>query len=413
MNYITKPRLDVKRIQDNVLGFAESINQRFPSARETGQARVQSLLDRVGRRQALQQRISRFNQLRNTHQLDEAGRVELAQCKLERDANELELNSLAIKLPNFTHPDVPVGGMSSAKTVRESPAPAAAKVASFQTHLQLGQALGLLDFASAAKTSGSKFVFMRNELAVMQTALELLSMHFYAKRGFEPIATPELVKPWILESCGFAPRSDEEDQVYHIQGQDLCLIGTSEIALAGYFSSTTQTNTRRVLGMSHCYRTEAGSGGKTSKGLYRLHQFSKAEMFVVCASEQSEQVHGEMVNFTCEFLDLLGLQYRVLDMPTEELGASAYRKYDVEVYMPGSKRWGEVASLTNCIDYQSRRLEIKYKSEFAHTLNGTACALPRILIAIMETHQLSDGLGFALPECLHAFCGFSQVVAKT
>ncbi|KAH9258689.1 serine-tRNA ligase [Batrachochytrium salamandrivorans] len=409
MNYITKPRLDIKRIQGNVLGFAESINQRFPAARETGLVRVQSLLDCFTRRQELQLRINHFNRLRNTHQLDDAGRVELAQCKLEHDSSEQELHSLAIKLPNFTHPDVPIGGMSNAKTVRESPVPSAFKVATFQTHLQLGQALGLLDFSSAAKTSGSKFVFMRNQLAMMQTALELLSMQFYSKRGFEPIATPELIKPWILESCGFAPRSDEEDQVYHIQGQDLCLIGTSEIALAGYFSSTTQTSIKRMLGISHCYRTEAGSGGKHSKGLYRLHQFSKTEMFVVCSSSESEQIHGEMINFTCEFLDLLGLQYRVMDMPTEELGASAYRKYDVEVYMPGSKRWGEVASLTNCIDYQSRRLEIKYKSEFAHTLNGTACALPRILLAIMETYQLPDGQGFSLPECLQPLCGFKQV----
>lgn len=275
-------------------------------------------------------------------------------------------------------------------------------------HLEIAQANDLVDFTAGAKISGSKFVFLKREAALLEMTLQRMAVDYLVRhRGFVPISTPDLIKPSIVEACGFQPRG-EENQIYFVKDQDLCLIGTSELALAGYLSNTKLKTEQRYAGISHCFRTEAGSKGKESKGLYRLHQFSKVEMFVACKPQVSEALHRELVDCSVNLCETLGLTWRVIDMPPHELGASAYRKFDVEVYMPGSKRWGEVASVTNCTDFQSRRLDIKMNNEYAHTLNGTACAVPRMLIAVLETYQQGDK-SVRLPPALAAAAGFDEI----
>ena len=233
------------------------------------------------------------------------------------------------------------------------------------------------------------------------------------KRGFTPMITPDLALDEILYGIGFMPRGPET-QVYSIENMPLSLIGTAEITLGGLYSGETLMDTDlpiKLCGISHCYRTEAGAAGRASRGLYRVHQFTKVEMFAFALPDQSEQMHNELLDIECAIFDALEVPYRVVDTATGDLGGPAYRKFDLEAWMPGrgdSGEWGEVTSTSNCTDYQARRLNIRYKSKeqkgtkFVHTLNGTAVALSRALIAILENHQNSDGT-ITVPKVLRTW----------
>ncbi len=331
-------------------------------------------------------------------------------------------------LPNLTHPDVPVGKDEHDNLeLRRWGTPATFDFEALD-HVQLGTALDLLDFESGATVAGQKFYFLRNEMVLLDLALQRMAVDVLVKRGFTPMITPDLARPEILEGIGFNPRGDET-QVYNVEGHDLCLIGTAEITIGGMLRDRILDGDGvplKVAGISHCFRTEAGAAGRESRGLYRVHQFTKVEMFVFCGPDaaedgrpQSEHFHDELVAIEEELLQLLEIPYRVVDVCTGDLGAPAYRKFDIEAWMPGRAAYGEVTSTSNCLDYQARRLGIRSRPEgqprgkprFVHTLNGTAIALSRTLIALLENHQQADG-SIRMPEALQAYLPFKQIGPK-
>ncbi|CAK9078931.1 unnamed protein product [Durusdinium trenchii] len=313
--------------------------------------------------------------------------------------------------------------------------------------------LDLFDFESGGKVSGQKFLYFKNGAALLELALIQWATHQAVKRGFQPFIPPDLVRAPVVAGCGFAPRDDEATQrfggfvedslcaelpppatrpverpplqtggaslllrIYEVSDSDLCLAGTAEIPMAGMFLNETLIASKelpkRLVAFSHAFRTEAGSSGSENRGIYRLHQFSKVELFAVTRSEveESNKMLEEIRALEEELFTELGLCFRVLDMPTEELGAPAYRKYDMEAWMPGLEKWGEISSCSSCTDFQARRLNIRHKEEynqkgnlqFAHTLNGTACAVPRMIISILETFQNEDG-SVSIPEVLQPY----------
>ncbi|KAL3141627.1 hypothetical protein ABBQ32_004864 [Trebouxia sp. C0010 RCD-2024] len=338
-------------------------------------------------------------------------------------------------LPNLAHPSVPIGDEEAAAVVAVVGSPQEFDF-KIRDHVQLGQELDCIDFDTAAEVSGSKFVYLRRAAALLELALVNYAMQKVVSRGFVPIMTPDLVKESVLEKCGFQPRGTAT-QVYSVQDSPLCLTGTAEIPLGAVYMDQILSEDElpiKMAGFGHCFRTEAGAGGSASRGLYRVHQFSKVEMFVVCTPQQSEALLEDLADIEKDMFTELGLHFKILDMPTGDLGAPAHRKYDVEAWMPGVQRYGEISSASNCTDYQSRRLNIRYRpktvdisdsagsngnkqkakkvpTEFVHTLNATACAVPRMIVAIFENFQQADG-SVIIPEALRPYMGNMSVITS-
>ncbi len=329
-------------------------------------------------------------------------------------AVETEYKDLLMRVPNMTHADTPVGGEEDFKTVYQSP-----KEMKFdftpKDHEELLLASDLIDFERGAKVAGAKFYFTKNNLVRLNQALINYGMDVVTKHGFTLLETPDLAKNEILTGIGFNPRG-AETQVYSVEGTDLSLIGTAEITVGGYHANEVldlSTGPKKYVALSHCFRTEAGAYGRTNKGLYRVHQFTKLEMFVYCKPEDSEKQHQEILEIEKEICEGLKLNYRVIDIASGDLGGPAYRKYDLEAYMTMNSGFGEITSCSNCTDYQSRRLNIKYKkedgnTELVHTLNGTAMVLSRFPIAIVEQYQQADG-SILVPEVLQPYCGLKKL----
>jgi seryl-tRNA synthetase len=254
------------------------------------------------------------------------------------------------------------------------------------------------------------------ELALQRYAVELLM-----KEGFTVMTTPDLARDTILEGTGFMPRGPET-QIYSINDSDLSLIATAEITLGGAYHERIFDADElpvKLCGISHCFRTEAGAHGRATRGLYRVHQFTKVEMFAFALPEASEAMHDQLLELECRIFDGLGIPYRVIDTASGDLGGPAYRKFDLEAWMPGrgeAGEWGEVTSTSNCTDYQARRLALRYRkpgekgTRFVHTLNGTAVAISRAIIAILENHQNADGT-VTVPEPLVAWMGKQTIGA--
>ena len=338
----------------------------------------------------------------------------------EEELRELDQKrkSLLNVIPNLTHEDVPIGnGDEDNKELKQ--VGDVVKMEKPLDHVEIIKNKDLVDFERGAKVSGAKFYFLKNKLAILEQAVLRYGMDFMIKQGFEFLVTPELAKEEVLMGKGFLPRGPEK-QVYYVEGEDLALIGTSEIPVLGYHMNEVleaEDLPKKYVAFSHCFRTEAGSYGRESYGLYRVHQFSKVEMFAFTKPEQSEAMHLEFLNLEEKFWQSIGIPYRVVDCCTGDLGGSDYRRFDIEAWMWGKNEgkggWGEVTSTSNCIDYQARGLNIKYKSKegergFAHTLNGTVVATPRALIAILENHQQPDGT-VKIPEVLVPYCGFDKI----
>ncbi|KAG0739657.1 hypothetical protein G6F57_005386 [Rhizopus arrhizus] len=336
--------------------------------------------------------------------LIEKGKTIKAKVKSTEDQLKQIEADLLIKgllIPNTTHPKAPIGSEENARTLKTVGIQRIEE--NLKDHIQITTELNILDLEQAAITSGSSFYYLQGMGAFLELALINYAMHKAASKGFFGVLTPDIVRTSIAYGCGFQPRADEHSQIYDIRSSNepLCLAGTAEIPLAGKFADKTLLETQlpqKLVGFGHAFRTEDGGRGQEPKGLYRVHQFSKVELFAVTTPEQSEEMMEEIRMIQEEMFTELGLCFRVLDMPTEELGASAYRKYDIEAWMPGRKNWGEISSTSNCTDYQSRRLGIRYRQAhnenqqiFCHTLNGTAIAVPRVIIALLETFQQKDG----------------------
>lgn len=326
-----------------------------------------------------------------------------------------EIKQRLRRIPNLTHPDAPVGKTEhDSKELRKVGTPRAFDFPA-KDHVALGKDLDLIDFETGAKVAGSGFYFLKNDAVLLDLALQQFTLRKLIGRGFVPITTPDLARNSILEGIGFTPRG-EETQVYSVEDTDLSLVGTAEITLGGMLADEVLDEAAlpiRFVGLSHCFRTEAGAAGRASRGLYRVHQFTKVEMFAFSTPEQSGAIHAEMLAIEEEIFGELGIPYLVLDIATGDLGGPAYRKFDLEAWMPGrgdAGEYGEVTSTSDCTDYQSRRLNIRYRptgqkgTRFVHTLNGTAVAVSRAIIAVMENYQRADGK-IDVPEVLKPYIG--------
>ncbi|GIW86162.1 MAG: serine--tRNA ligase [Isosphaeraceae bacterium] len=396
-------------------------------------AEVDRLVELEARRKAALQEVEELRRRQNEiaqatgKEKDPARRNELIaegkRLKEEATAREEELRTLEaevrdrlMRLPNLTHPEAPVGGEDASRELRRWGEPRRFDFTP-KDHVEIGKALDILDFEAGGKVTGHGFYFLKGDAVLLDLALQQYALQMLIREGFRPIITPDLARNAILEGIGFQPRGPET-QVYSIEGTDLSLIGTAEITLGGLHADEILDAARlplKYVGISHCFRTEAGAGGRVSKGLYRVHQFTKVEMFAFTEGtlEASGRMHQELLRIEEAIFQGLGLPYRVLDIASGDLGGPAYRKFDIEAWMPGrgdAGEYGEVTSTSDCTDYQARRLNIRYKqagqkgTRFVHTLNGTAIAVSRALLAILENYQRADGT-VDVPEVLQPWVG--------
>lgn len=337
--------------------------------------------------------------------------------RAELDAVQDELDAIHRLLPNMSHADAPVGKDDKANLeLFRGPTPQPEFDFEPLDHVELAERLDLIDFEGGARVAGHGFYFLKNDLALMELALQRYALEILVGESFTPVTTPDLASNAILEGIGFNPRG-AETQIYSVENTDLSLVATAEITLGGLYSGVTldaEDLPKRLCGVSHCFRTEAGAHGKATRGLYRVHQFTKIEMFAFTLPDQSEPMLEELRGLECRLFDGLEVPYRVVDTATGDLGGPAYRKYDLEAWMPGRGDFGEVTSTSNCTDYQARRLNIRYRTKgekgtkFLHTLNGTAIAVSRAIIAVLENHQQADG-SVVIPEVLRPWMGKDRI----
>lgn len=356
----------------------------------------------------------RRNQLSKTNtDREEAKQVKYALQEIEVKLKEKEekVSQLLNSIPNLPLDNVPVGKTDADNKEIKIWGTKPNFVFEPKTHFELGKKLGLLNFEAGAKVSGSQFYFLFGDLALLEFALIEYVFKLLIKENFIPVITPDLAKSRYYLGTGYLPRGNEA-QIYTIEGQDLGLVATAEITIAGLHADEIIPEEKlpiKYIGCSHAYRQEAGAYGKYSHGLYRVHQFTKAEMFIYCLPEESEAMHNYLLTAEEKIYQGLGIAYRVLEMCTGDLGAIAAKKYDIEAWMPGRNDYGEVTSTSNCTDYQARNLKIRVrkkngKVEYIHMLNGTAVAVSRTLIAILENYQQKDGT-IIVPEVLRQYMG--------
>ncbi len=358
------------------------------SARSAAQAELDALMTQA---QALSDEVKESERL-----ADEAG---------ER------LDSLMLQISNLVHLDSPVGGEADF-TVREvvgTPRDFTAEGITPRDHLEIGEALGAIDVERGAKVSGSRFFYLTGPGALLEFALLNLAIAQATSHGLIPMITPTIVLPSAMEGTGFLGQAAEN--VYRLEADDMYLVGTSEVPLAAYHSDEIIDASRlplRYAGWSSCYRREAGSYGKDTRGIIRVHQFDKVEMFSYCRPEDAEAEHERLLAWEREFVDALELPYRVIDVATGDLGSSAARKFDIEAWIPTQGTYREITSTSNTTEFQARRLKIRMRdgdqTRPLATLNGTLCAMPRIIVAILENHQQADG-SVRIPSALQPFLG--------
>lgn len=423
--------LDYKFIKDNLEAVKKNIENRNMTADAD---KVVELYDKrtalVTKQQELQQKRNE-NAKAMKQKLDDAKRQELIAAGkeikdqiavIDKEVAETEeaLEEAARQIPNMVHPNAPVGKLDTENLeVKKVGTP---RKFDFEPkdHVQIAEELDLLDFDRGTKVSGPKFYYLKNDAVFLEQALIQYALNTLRKHGFELFITPDVAREEVLKGIGFNPRGNESN-VYAIEEEGTCLVATAEITLGGYHSGEILDKAKLPLlygGLSHCFRREAGAAGQFSKGLYRVHQFDKVEMFVYSTPEQSDELHAKLREIEEEIFTGLGIPFHVVDTCTGDLGAPAYRKWDLEAWMPGRNggEYGEVTSTSNCTDYQARRLNIKYKDDdgknkYVHTLNGTAIAVGRAMLAILENYQNEDG-SVTIPEVLVPLCGFDKIVPK-
>ena len=340
--------------------------------------------------------------------------------KIEKEKNKetsKKLKKELLKIPNLIHANTPIGKLEKDNKEMEK----IGKIPDFnfkpKSHLDIGKNLDIIDFESGSKTTGNKFYFLKNEGLMLDMALTQYAIEILKKEGFELFLTPDLAKIELIEKLGYVPRGPET-QIYKIENSDLGLIGTAEITLGGLLKDKILSAKElpvKFAGLSHCFRTEAGTYGKASKGLYRVHQFDKTEMFVFCLPKESDKMLKYLLGIEKKIFQSLGLPLKIINCCSGDLGAPAYQKFDIEAWMPEAKKWGEITSASNCTDFQARRLNIKFKdknnkTKFVHTLNATAIATPRAIIAILENFQQKDG-SVLIPKPLQKWMGIKKITA--
>lgn len=334
-----------------------------------------------------------------------------------------ELDETLLTIPNPPHESVPDGGEDDAETLRT-----VGDIRDFdfeiRDHVQLGEACDLIDTKRAAKVSGSRFYYLKNDAVLLEFALAQYALEKLREKGFTPMLTPTLVREKAMEATGFFP--NEKMNIYEVnpttadnpEGDDLFLVGTSEVPLTMFHADEILEGElpKRYVGWCTCYRREAGTYGKDTKGIFRVHQFDKLEMFSFCDPQKSWEEHDFLVGMQEEILQGLGLPYQAVNIAAGDLGAPAAKKIDLEVWIPSEKRYRELTSCSNCTDFQARRANVRYRgghgTEFVHTLNGTSIAMTRMIIAILENYQLKNG-SVEIPEVLRQWMGKGVIAVKS
>jgi seryl-tRNA synthetase len=422
--------LDLRFIRENAAAVEENRKNRGIEAdvglvvglADRRSALIQELNELKRRQNQLAKSVGRERDEETRQRLIEESRTmkeRIPQKEKELGRLEERLREEQLKIPNMTHPDAPIGEDESENVeIRRW-----GEIPDFgfepKDHVELGDSLGIIDFDAGTKVAGSKFYFLRGDAVILELGLVRYAMDVLVERGYRPTITPDLARDEMLVGTGFIPRGPET-QIYSVEDSDLSLIATAEITLAGTLADDILDEEQlpiRLAGLSHCFRTEAGSHGRASRGLYRVHQFTKVEMFAFTTPEQSEAMHNEMLEIEEQIFQGLGLPYRVVDICTGDLGGAAYRKYDLEAWMPGRGDYGEVTSTSNTTDYQARRLRIRHRKDggrpqLLHTLNGTALAISRTLIALLEIYQQEDG-SVMLPKALIPYVGKERIEAAS
>lgn len=430
--------LDIKFIRENLDLIKQNCKNRL------AKVDVDKLLELDAERRELAAKIDELRAQRNLTSKTKPTAEEIVKMKklggeikvLEEKHGSVysQYKNLLLEVPNLTHPEVRVSQNEDDNPILETfGQPTKFKFTPLD-HVQLAQNLDLIDFERAAKVSAAKFYYLKNEAALLEFALIQYALEITVKHGFTPFTTPDLAKQEVLQGLGFNPRG-ESTQIYNLENTDpaskpgasLSLIGTAEITIGGYHMNEVLNEEdlpKKYVAVSHCFRTEAGSYSKFSKGIFRVHQFTKVEMFQYVLPENSQAAHKELLEIEKKIFKGLKLPFRVVDHNTADLSGPSYRTYDLEAWLPGKPNknggagdWAEITSASNCTDYQARGLNIKYKDRagdkhFVHMLNGTAVAVSRALIAILENYQQADG-SIKIPKVLRKYLpGKTKVIKR-
>jgi seryl-tRNA synthetase len=388
---------------DQLLGFDEKRRDLIKQVDDLRRQRNELIENTKGQRPSDEQ-VARGRELK-----DQLGGLEHQLNSIEQ-----ELEVLLQGVPNITPDDTPLGGEEANREEKRWGEPK--KAEGIIEHVTWGEQRGMIDFERGAKVAGNKFYYLKGDLVLLELAVFHYGLDLAAKHGFTPMTVPHMVNTRTASGTGFLPRG-EERQIYKIEGEDLNLIATAEIPITGYHSDEIiEEKDLPILyaGLSPAYRMEAGAYGKHSKGLYRVHQFDKLEMYVFCKPEDSEEWHQKLVSLEEELCQALNIPYRLVRIAAGDLGAPAYKKYDIEYWSPIDQNYRELMSCSNVTDYQARRLNIRYRKSdgdtaYVHTLNGTAAAFSRVCIALVENHQTPEG-SIIVPEVLRPYLGGKESI---
>ena len=331
---------------------------------------------------------------------------ELAKEEAILSEAEEKVNALIKSVPNIIFDDVPLGGEECSVEVKKWGENHKTGV----DHLDFAVSRDWVDFERGAKVAGAKFYYLKGGLALLENALLQFGLSKVLEHGFTFMTVPDMVSSRVLEGCGFNPRSSEQSDEYYIEGEDLAMIATAEMPLTGYHMDEIIDEDKLPLfyaGYSACFRKEAGAYGKYTRGLFRVHQFNKLEMYVFCLPEQSKEIHEKILAIEEDIWQTLGIPYHVINIAAGDLGAPAAKKYDVEYWSPVNQKYQEITSCSNCTDFQARSCNVRVRRkdgsvEFVHTLNGTAISLARTMVAVLENYATEDGK-FKVPEALRPY----------
>ncbi len=408
--------LDIRYIREN----AEKVQD---SSRQKGyDVNITKLLQLDDERRSSQQRVDVLRERRNLNAskmkggkpeqsiIDEGKqiKVELAELEGRLGLIETEYADMLHGIPNVISDDVPLGGEEDSVVIKEH----GGQKTGAKDHLDYALERDWVDFERGAKVAGAKFYFLKGELALLENAITQYALDYITKKGFTYMTVPHMVNQRTMTGTGFAPRTSDQSDEYAIEGEDLSLIATAEISLTGYHADEIIDEDKLPLmyaGYSPCYRREAGAAGKHTRGLFRVHQFNKLEMYVYTTPEQSVEMHDKILAIEEEIWQSLGISYHVINIAAGDLGAPAAKKYDIEYWSPVDGSYRELTSCSNCTDFQARNLNIRVRRkdgtvETLHTLNGTAVSLARSMVVILENYQNEDGT-LTVPEVLRPYLG--------
>lgn len=406
--------LDIKFIRQNPEKVKEG------AAKKQAKVDIGRLLELDGRKREYLQKTENMRAEQNKLGREDIAKAqeikaEIKKLEPELEIIEKELSSLLRQIPNLPLDTVPIGKDETENVVLREEGKKTKFSFQPKDYIEIGEKLDIIDTQRAAKVSGTRFGYIKGGAVRIEFALVNLALETLAKENFVPVVPPVMLKPEMMEGMGYVERGAEE--IYYLERDKLYLVGTSEQSIGAMHSGETfeeKDLPKRYVGFSTCFRREAGAYGKDTKGILRVHQFDKVEMFSFCEPEKSKEEHQLLLKMEEKLMQLLELPYRVINICTGDLGDPAAAKYDIEAWLPSQNQYRETHSTSNCTDYQARRLNIKYrdsktkKPEFIHTLNGTAFAVGRMLIAIIENYQQKDG-SILVPKVLQKYTGFKKI----